>query len=35
MKSLMIVAIITGIVGAVTLIYIADSLRYNAKKINE
>ncbi|RYG08233.1 MAG: hypothetical protein EOO07_25975 [Chitinophagaceae bacterium] len=35
MKSLMIVAIITGIVGAVTLIYITDNLRKSAKQINE
>lgn len=27
MKSLLIVAVITGIVGAITLIYITDNLR--------
>ena len=35
MKSLMVVAIITGIIGAVTLIYITDSLRKNSNQISE
>ena len=35
MKNLLIVAVVTGIVGAVTLIYITDRLRNNTKQISE
>jgi hypothetical protein len=35
MKNLLVVAVIAGIVGAVTLIYIADNLRNSAKTVNE
>jgi hypothetical protein len=35
MKSLLVVAVIAGIVGAVTLIYITDNLSNASKQINE